>query len=281
MYRVAVSTYLYPDGSIQGSAVYASRGPVRHSTRYIEPLHRCWDGVRECPILAAASEAARREMDTANRLRSIRRSVLLMQQHIRTHGLTRLLTFTNGAVGGWLSPDQALDDVMSWILNAGGRDLLGKRAFVCVAEPGGANGRWHVHAAIPNGYRLDYSRIIRSWSAHMTRLGYVSSAASGVHRFHAGDEGGKYKRGFPSARVAANYLAKYLRKALGCSMPPARHRFRTVNSKAATPLTFRCDSLSTALMALGVREDGCYRLEFVNGETGELHLFGLLIDSGG
>jgi len=107
---------------------------------------------------------------------------------------------------------ESVRQVLDWYAHAGGRELLGDTPFVCVPERGEDRGRIHVHGAIRSGYRLDYTAIIASWSAYLRSQGYFSSAPSGVHRWHAGDEQGRGKVGFSSARVCADYMAKYLAK---------------------------------------------------------------------
>lgn len=285
-YWAAAKVYLHADGSRSGSVVYSrdpdgvtiSAKPDKSAMAVMEP--RCPSGGRACPLLAAAAQAAQAARASANRQRSVRRSVQVLQAYVRGHDLTRLLTFTNGAETPWQSAGDSLDDFMGW-LKKDGRRLLGNAPIVAVAERGGEYGRWHIHAAIPKGTWLPYNDIRSSWSEYLTGLGYTSTAASGFHRWHAGDENGKHKKGFANARHAAIYLSKYLRKGLAESVADGRHRYRTLNASAPKPLCFRTDSLTTALYALGVPERGCYRLEYADARTGELHLYGLLFDVGG
>jgi len=141
------------------------------------------------------------------------------QRKVRSADLTRLLTFTNGHTGeGWTNRADCLRDVYAWVASDDGRRLLLGSAVAVIAERGAVAGRWHAHAAVRRNGRLDYSGIIRSWSAHLESLGYHS--ATGTHRFHAGDDSGKHSDGFASSRVCARYLTKYLTKSLGTERGP-------------------------------------------------------------
>lgn len=153
----------------------------------------------------------RDERDDQNRTRSARRAGQELRRKIRHADLRRLLTFTNGAPGGWGSMCEALRHVLDWYVNHGGAALLGHSPMVAVPERGGRNLRIHVHAAIRKGIYLDYQAIIASWSAYLTAQGYTST--SNAHRWHAGDDNKKHANGFSSARVCADYMAKYLAKA--------------------------------------------------------------------
>jgi hypothetical protein len=102
--------------------------------------------------------------------------------------------------------------VLDWYLHHGGRELLGDTPLVCVPERGDKGRRIHVHGAIRSGYRINYTAIRASWSAYLAAHGYISTAPSGLHRWHAGDENGRGKDGFRSARTCADYMAKYLVK---------------------------------------------------------------------
>ena len=149
------------------------------------------------------------EREIANAKRSGHRAIQTLTRKVRHGNLRRLLTFTNGGRGqGWESLRSSVLDVCEWFKAEG--DLLGDTGFICVAERGKDGGRIHVHAAIRSGYRLDYSAIIASWTAFLTAKGYESS--TGSHRWHAGDELGRGRTGFSSARTCADYLSKYLAK---------------------------------------------------------------------
>jgi hypothetical protein len=181
----------YPDGSFSGTASMR-RGKGNTETE------SAWSLLTD----------AEREAESA--VRGARSSVKMLRKKVRHYDLRRLLTFTNGGRGqGWNSLRDAVRDTLAWY-KAEGRYLLGDTAFVCVPERGGLYGRIHVHGAIRAGYRLDYSAVIASWSRFLTSLGYISSAS--CHRWHAGDDNGKHSSGFSSARVCANYMAKYLAK---------------------------------------------------------------------
>ena len=194
-----VSLVAFPDGSFSGTA-YIKRGRRRNGEV---------DGLGDEAYWSLSDE----ERKALNLGRSNRQAARDMRWKIRRNDLRRLLTFTNGASGGgWSSLAQAVRHVLDWYLHHGGRELLGETAFVCVPERGKRGLRIHVHAAIRAGYRLDYSAIRRSWSVYLTAQGFVSTAKSGEHRFHAGDEEGRGKVGFASARTCADYMAKYLVK---------------------------------------------------------------------
>jgi len=273
----------YPDGSIRASAVcLADRGqreqqvdtPGGGALREpspVCPLRRSTDG-GVCPIRVAAIEDEAERRAAANRERAARRARWSVHDYVRSYNLSRLLTFTNGSEREWQSASEALDVFMRW-LAAEGRHLLLNAPLLAVAERGD-QGRWHVHAAIPSGFSLPFKRIHSSWSDYMNGHGYPSSLASGSHRWHAGQSIG-------SAFYTACYVAKYVAKSIDHEREKGRHSFRCLNMSRPLPLVFRCDSLTTALLVIGVPEDECYRLEFVDGVTGELHLFGLLVDTGG
>lgn len=167
-----------------------------------------------------------------------------VRSYVRNNQLTRLLTFTNGDMdGGFDSAEDAYAAFAMW-WRVHGKKLLPKGGCVVVAEQGSENGRWHLHALVRKDGWFSYNRVRESWSGLLQRRGYRS--ATGVHRFHAGDESGRAKRGFKSARVAAAYASKYL----GKSMRSGRRRFRTY--ECARPLTssFRVESVDSALAFL-------------------------------
>lgn len=140
------------------------------------------------------------------------------------------MTFTNGDHDscGWTDRKSALDDVARF-LKVHGSECFGVYRAVMVAEQGGKGGRWHVHAVVPAGGFLPYSQIIRRWSSFMERRGWHS--VTGIHRWHVGDEQGKHKTGFTSARIAGRYVAKYLTKDLGgTDYGSHTHRYRYVGT---------------------------------------------------
>lgn len=186
-----MSVDTYPDGSVSGVA-YTLRGKGSG------------DG------LSWWAKLDEEEREEQNRYRVGRRAGGKVRKLIRYGDLRRLLTFTNGGEGnGWPNLREAMRTFSRWYRSEG-RYLLGESGCVVVAERGGKRRRVHLHAAIRAGYRLDYARVIRSWSAHLEAEGWHS--ATGLHRFHAGDDSGKHSRGFASARVCAGYMAKYLAK---------------------------------------------------------------------
>jgi len=194
-----VSLYGYPDGSFSGTAYLrrAAGHVVAASTSRDEWYWSLTDDERHAANLQRANRHAAQDL----------------MRKVRQGNLRRLLTFTNGGDGeGWQTLRESVRDVLDWYLHHGGRELLGDTPLVCVPERGENGRRIHVHGAIRSGYRLDYSAIIASWSAYLTSHGFVSTAASGLHRWHAGDEQGRGKDGFSSARTCADYMAKYLVK---------------------------------------------------------------------
>lgn len=219
----------YPDGSASGVA-YVPRGSSSG------------DGSSWWSALD------RKERQEQNRYRVGRRAGQQVRRYIRHGNLRRLLTFTNGGAGeGWPNLREALRTFAAWY-RADGRALLGDTGVVVVPERGGQGGRVHLHAAIRSGYRLDYSAIIRSWSAHLEAHGYHS--AIGSHRFHAGDDRGKHSRGFTSARICAGYLAKYLAKGFSEEYVPQERRYRAEEVRVPEPQTlagFTLEDVSEAL----------------------------------
>lgn len=203
----------------------------------------------------------------------MRRSAAALKRYVRFHSLTRLLTFTNGSTGdGWTSRAAALDDFSLWLRWHGHK--LGATPVLAVAERGGKGGRWHVHALIRSGYRLDYSGIHLSWSEFME--GRCWHAPNGSHRWHAGDDQGKHGKGFSSARVAAQYAAKYLWKDLTdtASTSNGVHRYRTARGNVPQVTRWRVPSLEWALENVCVGEPSY----FADPATGEV--YGFAWDSG-
>lgn len=251
---VQVTRYDYPDGTSSGSAVY--RGKTAAGS---------------APKLANADDRDR-DYDQENASRAKQ----LVRRYVRTHDLTRLLTFTNGGEGvGFATRAETLDAFARWYKVHG--SLLGNSPMLVVAERGGRGRRWHIHAAIRSGYRLDYNRIRNSWSAFLDKRGYHSP--TGLHRFNAGDDDGSHSKGFASARVAAAYLAKYITKhADDDDRDKNAHRYRSYNGSAPQPSKSRHASLKAALASLG-HCGWVHTLEYVNGDTGEVRPFGFLFDT--
>jgi hypothetical protein len=134
-----------------------------------------------------------------------------LRHKVRYANLRRLLTFTNGAAGdGWTSLTAATKDVYEWYVSEGWQLLDGSPISV-VAERGVRFGRIHVHAAVRRGFFINYKAVIESWTGFLIAKGFTPNN-SDYHRFHAGDENGKHKNGFASAKVCADYMAKYLSK---------------------------------------------------------------------
>lgn len=214
-----VTIYAYPDGSFSGCA----------SMRHGKPREG------ELRDISAWANLTPEERSLENRQRSERRAAQTLRRLVRAGDLRRLLTFTNGGAGeGWTCARDAVHDVMGWYRKGGGRELLGNTGFVLVAERGGKRRRWHVHAAIRAGYRLPYRKLIASWSAWLTSKGY--SSPTGTHRWHAGDEKGRGRDGFASARVCAGYLSKYLTKGFELDERQAyEKRFRSADCLVPDP----------------------------------------------
>lgn len=251
--RWMCAAYYYPDGSCEGSLTPVPPEPTNGADRV--RAHRARQAERRGESVVAVTDdeiAIRRRL---NLERAGQRAKVSVRRRVRAHGLRRLLTFTNGsACGGWDCRRAALDDVARFLKHHGVR-CFGAVPIVLVAERGGKGGRWHVHAAMPKTGRLDYSRIIRRWSAFMTSRGWKSSAASGLHRFHAGDEHGKHSTGFSSARSCARYLVKYLVKSLEIQPGESgEHRYRSWN--AGLPVAWRVLShgLGSVAAVIGLME---------------------------
>jgi hypothetical protein len=192
------------------------------------------------------------------------------------NALTRLMTFTNGGSGeGWECRQDALDDVARFVKVHGAR-AFGSTALLLVAEQGGKGARWHVHALMPATGWLPYSRIIRLWSVFLTNRGYVS--ASGLHRWHAGDDSHKHSDGFHSARIAARYAAKYLTKDMlqDGEYGSGRHRYRCSRVDYPVPVVQRFPTLSEALAGLSCRPEPIEAVDM----NGELHTVGYWFDGG-
>lgn len=255
---VVLTAYSFPDGSIEGSAVVrvaSARGDSRRG--------------------APTPDREDRDYDRENARRAARQQ----SRFIRHNELTRLLTFTNGSPDGFTSQRETLDTFAGWLKH--NRHLLGDTPVAVVAEQGGKGGRWHLHAAIRSGYRLDYNGIRNSWTRYLDRHGWHSAAPSGLHRFNAGDDTGKHSQGFSSARACALYMAKYLTKSIEeTERLRGAHRYRLYNGDLPTPLRSRHRSLTAALRSLG-RVGRVYPLEYLNAATGELCQYGFLFDSGG
>ena len=257
--QVRRSICRYPDGSFEGSAVFSAE-------------HWTPPGQGK----GSYHELQQEERDILNNQRASRRASLVLRRFIRTHDLKRLLTFTTGDSEGWASRKESLDCVSDFLKVHGA--LLGDTAIATVAERGlHGQRRWHVHAAIRSGYRLPYSTIIATWSNFLNRRGY--SSVTGTHRWHAGDEQGRGGLGFKSARVCAGYMAKYLVKSMEVvEAEHYVHRYRTAGGPVPKPEVSRHQTLQDA-MPSNVR--WVMPLDFADGETGELHVYGYLFDGGG
>lgn len=191
----SLNLHRYPDGTLSGVA------SMRHGVAR--------DGATGggSGVWARLTSEQREDL---NRVRSSRRASQDLRRKIRHADLRRLLTFTNGAPGGWESMREAMLHVVDWYVNGGGCGLLGGSPLAVVAERGEEYGRIHVHAAVRAGGFIGYNAVRASWTEYLTSHGYTSSGE--WHRFHAGDENGKHSQGFSSARVCADYMAKYLGK---------------------------------------------------------------------
>ena len=232
---VAIRVFDYPDGTWEASAV-ASGVPSQSSG----------SGSGGGKV----SEEERAEHDERNDLRAVRRAKSSVRHFVRHHGLTRLLTFTNGDPAGWATPAEALADTRAF-LKAHGKTLELKGPICFIVEPGGRNGRLHVHGAMRRGWRLDYSAIIETWTAFMERRGWHSSAST--HRFHVGDDQGRYKAGFRDSRRAALYLCKYLSKGFAeLARLKGEHRYRTCGGEVPKGEAWRAETLEDAALELGV-----------------------------
>jgi hypothetical protein len=244
------SVFAYPDGGLEGSVTPRPERCGGQSKLAIERLHAMQDAALFPKSAEASSRvffAAERAAEKAalNDARATLRAKASVRRFVRMYDLRRLLTFTNGAAGaGWGSRKAALDDVSRfWKVHSRlfGRGTIRTRNTprppvpVCfIAERGGKGGRWHVHAAMPAGYFINYRRIIAAYSAFMDSRGHLS--ASGGHRFHAGDDAGNHKGGFTSARHAARYLVKYLLKSLSDDTAcKGEHRYRAAGAGRPVP----------------------------------------------
>jgi len=167
-------------------------------------------------------------------------------------------------------------DIADWVQSEDGRKLLGDTPVVVIAEYGGERGRVHAHGAIRDGYRLDYAKIIRSYSAFMESRGYHST--SGVHRWHAGDDDHKHGDGFRSARHCAVYLAKYLTK-FDSRAGLAKHSksYRVIGGSPLVPDRVIVDSMREA-QQLVMDTFGCLPVYFRDPDG---HVVGFWFDSGG
>lgn len=229
-----MSVYTFPDGSV--SAVVSRRRGLGRSGD-----DSWWD---------ALDETAKKE-DNRRRVSSRARQQLM--RLIRKGNLRRLLTFTNGGQGdGWKSSKESLNAFMGWYRLEG--SLLGQTAIVAVAERGKL-GRWHVHVAIKAGYFIPYSQIIKSWSSFMEAAGEHSM--TGTHRFHSGDEQGKHKSSFTSARWCARYMAKYLSKDFEDERVAQERRYRADGINPPEPKRFYPGSLAEAQAVANDMWPGC------------------------
>lgn len=254
------SVFSYPDGSFEGSLTPRGACGAGRARMTVEERAQGleWYVGKKQALAWAESEAAAARVHLAhmNAIRARQRAKVCVRRFVRAHDLRRLVTFTNGDAEseGWTSRKQALDDVAGWMKNHR-VELFGDVPVILIAERGGKNGRWHVHGAMPRGGRLPYSAIIESWSAYMERLGWHS--ATGKHRWHAGDESGKHRGGFASARVAARYLVKYIIKGMDeDDGTKGEHRYRTAGGRLPRPWVGRasCVDAFRVLMTIGSSE---------------------------
>lgn len=263
---VCLKVFVDEDGSIEGSLVRRREDGSR-------PVNLDGDG----SWYEALSDD---ERSRENLRRADGRARTQLKRFIRHHNLTRLLTFTNGGSGdGWLTRSDALDTVALWLKLYGG--LLGDTPIALVAEQGARGGRWHVHAAIRNGYWLPYRDIIASWSQFMENRGYHSEFG---HRFHAGDEDSKHRDGFTSARVCAVYLCKYLTKSMRQEAHESgTHRYRTAAGQLPPPTyAGRVRGLCDGWRAVGFcpLTAEVFPLSHTD-ENGRERIYGFLFDVGG
>jgi hypothetical protein len=282
--QVRVAKFTYPDGGFDGVAVI--RNPMRCvQSRSLSggalPRPDLADfvpveGQPSGGCLFCESEQKWQDNRGHNAERSVRRSSVKLRRLARYNDLTRLITFTNGATGaGWESRKVALDDVARF-LKVHGRECFGRYRSILVAEQGGKGARWHVHGVIPAGGWLKYSAIIARWSDFMERRGWHS--ASGTHRWHCGDEHGKHKGKFSSARVAGHYIAKYLTKDLAThDYGSGVHRYRYVGTDNPLPDLSHFRSMSEALSIL----TGCHLTPIEQPDTdGVLYVVGYWFEGG-
>lgn len=204
--------------------------------------------VGACSFCSADWEWLGRRDENAER--SVGRSRKQVRRIVRWNDLRRLMTFTNGDQYGvgWTDRKAALDDVARF-LKVHGADCFGSYRALLVAEQGGKGGRWHVHVVVPMGGWLPYSKIIRKWSAFMEGRGW--SSKTGTHRWHVGDEQGRHKKAFSSARVAGQYIAKYLTKDLG-GVDYGSHvnRYRNVGTDMPVPNEYMHPTFGEAIESL-------------------------------
>lgn len=189
----------YSDGSFSGVAsIRKSRRPLAEGEALSH--ESAWSHLEDV------------ERSARNRRRAARQASVDLRRKVRSADLRRLLTFTNGAEGdGWQTLGECVRDVYEWYASVGYL-LLGCSPMALVAERGkGRRRRIHGHMAIRKGQFIPYKEIIESWTAFLVSKGHQPHN-SDFHRFHAGDENGDHKNGFSSARVCADYMAKYLAK---------------------------------------------------------------------
>ncbi|MBN2887705.1 MAG: hypothetical protein JXM75_13465, partial [Chromatiaceae bacterium] len=202
MSDVALKCWAYPDGSFDGHAVYYAP-----TLRTPAPLR---GGFPDGALRAAGAAEA------DNRKRSIRRTRQAVVRIVRHQAFDTLGTLT---VGGAALPAARdfLDLAAEWWRRYGS-EIVGNASAVFVVEYGGENGRIHVHFATRLGAaHVSYTRLIASWSAFLTRRGYISP--TGTHRVHVSRRTGSRKLG--------RYLAKYLQKAFDAGhLPAGAHRYR-------------------------------------------------------
>lgn len=298
--NIAVKRWVFPDGSFSGSVVTATP-PLRlidtltdHTKNRImqyslfedmEPCREVWHEYVKVERSGAGWRCVPREVcEDLNRQRSLRRSARQLKNFVRFHDLRRLLTFTNGAPEGWSGRRESLDAVTLWLRQGAKREFFRDTPIVLVAERGGDNGRWHVHACVTMDAWLPYRRIIESWSGHMECSGWHSSHISQktgkpVHRFHAGDEQRRALDGFTNAKCAAEYMGKYMTKDFLGDREKYEHIYRPSGGWSPVAEAWRSDSLRSALWAAGLASDDCYPLT-IKDTDGTSHTCGYLFDTG-
>lgn len=186
--------------------------------------------------------------------RAARRARAAVRRLVRYHNMRRLLTLTNGSEKGWRSRRECLDDV-ALFLRVHGRRLFGDDSTgVAIAERGGQHGRWHAHVALGStAKRWDYDEVYRSWSAFLENRGHHSTTSG--HRWHDGDEQGRFKRTAKNARALAAYMVKYISKSLDQDAGhKGEHRYRGWRATAPKPQRGIFRSLDLAARVLAIDE---------------------------
>lgn len=164
----------------------------------------------------------------------------------------------------------ALNDVARFLKVHGVRCFGAYRA-VLVAERGGEGDRWHVHVLTPDLGWLPYFKIIQRWSKFMERRGWHSK--TGIHRWHAGDDQGRWKKGFTTPKRAARYAAKYITKDLAAEDYGEKvHRYRDVGTDSPEIVEVEYESRAVAIPQ--IRQVKLNPIERPDPITGEAILIG-------